>query len=310
MPKGHQVAITPQQDEIIRKCWENNVYGHHAAKRAAQLAGITLEVAQRRATQLGLIFTRERHRWSEAELKVVEQHAHLALDTIQRKLRPVSPAGVKRTRAAIAKQIFAQRFRGNMDGLKHEPLAQALGISGDRLHKLRAARLIAGQRLESIREACGHGEAVADEHRHWFYPKRPDRPTAVRRPWRVGPAQGKSDMADGTPGVVHNPVPTDPEGAGTLGARTHETGAAQEQEAAAARERVIYQYAPPAAGPARRLGGGRDQGREKSGRNQTSIDRRCREIEERQRRGDIAFRYPIFWTCWRTQCRLAYRRPR
>jgi hypothetical protein len=170
MPKGHQVALTSQQDEIIRKCWENNAYGHHAAKRAAQLAGITLEVAQRRATQLGLIFTRERHRWTEAELRIVEQHAHLALDTIQRKLRPVSPPGVKRTRAAIAKQIFAQRFRGNMDGLKHEPLAQALGISGERLHKLRAARLIDGQRLESIREACGYGESTADEHRHWFYP--------------------------------------------------------------------------------------------------------------------------------------------
>jgi hypothetical protein len=169
MPRGHTTVVTPQQDELIRKCWEHNAYGHHAAKRAAQLTGLTPEVVQRRATQLGLVFTRERYRWTEPELRVVEDHAHLALDTIQKKLRRVSPPGVKRTRAAIARQIFAQRFRSNMDGLKHAPLARALGIGIDRLHRFRDAKLIDGQRMESIAGACGYAETVADEHRHWFY---------------------------------------------------------------------------------------------------------------------------------------------
>ena len=169
MPKGCQVPITPQQDDIIRKCWEHNAYGHHAAKRAAQLAGLTPEVVQRRATQLGLVFTRERYRWTEPELRVVEKYAHLALDTIQKKLRLVSPPGVKRTRAAIAGQIFAQRFRTNLDGLKHGPLAEALGISNDRLHKLRNSNLIKGERLESIAQTCGYLGEVLDDNRHWFY---------------------------------------------------------------------------------------------------------------------------------------------
>jgi hypothetical protein len=169
MPRGHTTVVTPQQDELIRKCWEHNAYGHHAAKRAAQLTGLTPEVVQRRATQLGLVFTRERYRWTEPELSAVEKYAHLALDTIQKKLRRVSPPGVKRTRAAIAGQIFAQRFRTNMDGLKHGPLAHALGIGIERLHKLRDAKLIDGQRMESIAGACGYAETVADEHRHWFY---------------------------------------------------------------------------------------------------------------------------------------------
>jgi hypothetical protein len=95
MPKGQKVrVITAQQDEVIRKCWAHNAYGHHAAKRAAQLTGLTSSVVQRRATELGLVFSRERCRWTEPELTVVEKNAHLALETIQRKLRLVSPQGV------------------------------------------------------------------------------------------------------------------------------------------------------------------------------------------------------------------------
>jgi hypothetical protein len=170
MPRGHTTIITPQQDEIIRKCWEHNAYGHHAAKRAAQLSGLSPDVVQRRATQLGLTFTRERYRWTEPELKVVEQNAHLSLDTIQKKLRRgVSPPGVKRTRAAIAGQIHCQRFRTNMDGLNHGPLADALGISPYRLRHLRNGNFITAHRLESLRQACGYVEEIEDENRRWFY---------------------------------------------------------------------------------------------------------------------------------------------
>jgi hypothetical protein len=171
MPKGQKVRIiTPQQDEVIRKCWQHNGYGHHAAKRAGELTGLTPDVAHRRAMELGLVFTRERFRWTEPELKCVEENAHLALETIQKRLmRRVSPVGVKRTRAAIAGQIHSQRFRTNMDGMNHGPLADALGISVQRLRGYRDEHLISGQRLESLREACGYVEEIVDEHRHWFY---------------------------------------------------------------------------------------------------------------------------------------------
>ena len=33
---------------------------------------------------------------------------------------------------------------------------------------------------------------------------------------------------------------------------------------------------------------------------------RQRSREDHERRGEIAFLFPIFWTCWRSQCRLAY----
>lgn len=162
--------FTPRQDEIVRKCWQHNGYGHHAAKRAAQMVGCSESAAHRRAMELGLVYTRERYRWTEPELKLVEENAHLALETIQKKLaRLVSPPGVKRTRAAIAGQIHSQRFRTNLDGMNRGPLAEALGISVSRLRSYQDAGLIAGQRLESLREACGYVEEIVDEHRHWFY---------------------------------------------------------------------------------------------------------------------------------------------
>jgi hypothetical protein len=171
MPRGHLIEFTPQQDEVIRKCWSHNHYGNHAAKRASELVGYSMDVCHRRAMQLGLVFTRERFRWTEPELRVVEENAHQALETIQRKLmHGVSPPGVKRTRTAIASQIHMQRFRTNMDGLKHGPLADALGISSDKLRTFRASKLIAGERMESIREECGYTDgAINAEHLHWFY---------------------------------------------------------------------------------------------------------------------------------------------
>ena len=170
MPKGETVrTITTLQDEVIRKCWEHNAYGHHAAKRAAELTGLTPSAAHRRATELGLVFTRERYRWTEPELSSVEANAHLSLETIQKKLALVSPRGVKRTRTAIAGQIHQQRFRTNVDGLEHAPLADALGISVSRLHRLRDRELIKGERLESIAQVCGYREEILDVHRHWFY---------------------------------------------------------------------------------------------------------------------------------------------
>jgi hypothetical protein len=116
-----------------------------------------------------LVFTRERYRWTEPELNIIEANAHLSLERIQKKLAFVSPHGVKRTRVAIAGQIHQQRFRTNLDGLEHAPLADALGISVSRLHQLRDRDLIKGERLESIAQACGYREAVLDVHRHWFY---------------------------------------------------------------------------------------------------------------------------------------------
>ncbi len=170
MPKGVKVRqITAQQDEIIRQCWRHNTYGHHAAQRAAQLTGLTVWVVARRARELGLIFTRERYRWTEPELRVVEENAHLSLETIQRKLRLVSPDGVRRTRAAIANQIHAQRLRSNLNGLDHGQLAEALGISQQRLHHLRGRGAIKGVRLESLRQACGYAGEILDENRPWFY---------------------------------------------------------------------------------------------------------------------------------------------
>ncbi|MGD0869097.1 MAG: hypothetical protein ABSB88_06070 [Bryobacteraceae bacterium] len=170
MPKGHQVQITPQQDEVIRKCWAHNAYGHHAAKRAAELTGLTPDVAHRRAAQLGLIFARERYRWTEPELKVVEENAHQSLETIQRKLmRGVSPPGVKRTRTAIASQIHGQRFRTNLDGMNRGPLADALGISIMRLERLQGEGHIKGERMESIRQQCGYVEEIDGDRLRWFY---------------------------------------------------------------------------------------------------------------------------------------------
>ena len=148
------------------------------------------------------------------------------------------------------------------------------------------------------------------------------------------PAEGESDMADGTPGTVHYALSIDSEGPASCEEGAREAGAAPAQEAAstsaAAEDAALYKYTPPR-GHTGRVGGSSDPGGPKGPRSEqktfqwrsrlssvrhrywSDIEagwRRDRELEKRERHGDIAFHYPIFWTCWRSQCRLAFRPPR
>jgi hypothetical protein len=143
------VAFTEEQDAILRACYAKNKYGNNAHRKAVEQLGLAGSIVLRRAVQLGLTHTRERFRWTDEELEIVEKNAHQAIETIQRKLAAASP--IKRTRAAIVGAIHEGRFRTNLEGLNHSQLSEALGLAVDTLHKYRMAGLIkAAGRLPSL----------------------------------------------------------------------------------------------------------------------------------------------------------------
>lgn len=139
---------TPAQDMVLTERYSRNKYGSNAIRVSAKILGVTAGAVYSRAIQLGLIHSRERYRWLQTELDVVENYAHRSLETIQRKLTGVSPH--KRTRTAIANQIARLRLRSSMDGLNHTQLAQALGVAVSTLHKWRQEKLIGATRLPSL----------------------------------------------------------------------------------------------------------------------------------------------------------------
>jgi len=81
-------------DQTIKECWRDNAYGRHASRQAATLTGLSEDKCARRATQLGLVFTRERYRWASSELDVVAKWAHCSLEVIQQKLVRLQMVGL------------------------------------------------------------------------------------------------------------------------------------------------------------------------------------------------------------------------
>jgi hypothetical protein len=127
------------------------------------LTGLTISHVQRRAAAMGLLFTRERYRWTDEELDVVEKYSHLSIEHIQRKLREVS--AVRRTRSAIATKVTRSHFRGTKEGMCHQELARALGISPVTLRRYRVEGLFSGTRLPSLQRNV---QNITDLN--WFYP--------------------------------------------------------------------------------------------------------------------------------------------
>ena len=165
---GHKRSTFSATDDAILSAVYANGSEGNAFKRAQQrLNSHTPAELFRRAAELGLIRIRERYRWSDNELSVVEAFAHCALETIQRKLVGISPKGCKRTRAAIAGQIHSMQFRSNLDGLNHTELAKALGVSPYLIHQWREQGLITGTRLPSIDQH--HKDNRKEDASPWFY---------------------------------------------------------------------------------------------------------------------------------------------
>lgn len=143
--------FTQTEDEILRRCYSSNAYGSNAHRKAVDSLNKPGSAVLFRAVELGLTHSRERYRWTDAEIVVLEKHAHLSPEVLQKKLNGISP--IKRTRSAIIRQIHRNKLRTNLDGLNHEQLCQALGLSRDTLHKYRRDGLIqSGGRMESLNE--------------------------------------------------------------------------------------------------------------------------------------------------------------
>lgn len=162
------IRFTPEEDETLRSIYKNIKYENNAAKRSyAALPSRTPSQIFRRVAELGLIRRRERYRWTEEELRVVEANAHLALETIQRRLVGITPFGFKRTRSAIASQIHANRFRTTLDGLNFQQLSDAIGISIDTIRRYQAQKMIRGKKIPSIDQ---HKGKETREGVKWFFP--------------------------------------------------------------------------------------------------------------------------------------------
>ena len=162
-------------DETIKECWLDNAYGRHASRRAAALTGLSQSKCQSRATKLGLVFLRERYRWTSSEVDLVAKWAHCSLEVIQKKLLQLRVVGldgqvIKRTRGAIAHRIFANKFRTNLDGLCQDSLADAFGVSSYQVMRWREQGMLKGKRLPSIDQHVGCTQSVL--RLPWFYSNR------------------------------------------------------------------------------------------------------------------------------------------
>lgn len=165
----HLKLFTPEEDALIRRTWERNAYGTNAVRTAALRLGRSGSEVFRRAVELGLIRSRERYRWTEEELIVVEEFAHLSPDVIQKKLRRISPPGVRRTRAAIIGQIWAGRFRGNLDGLNVQDFAAAFGMSRERVIRYITSGILRARRIEGLSIwRKKHEDEIRKDGRTWY----------------------------------------------------------------------------------------------------------------------------------------------
>lgn len=159
--------FSPEEDDTMRRVYSRIKYENNAYKAVQKLLpNRTPSQIFRRAVELNLIRRRERIRWTEEELRVVEAFAHCAPETIQRKLFGVTPFGIKRTRAAIVSQIHANKFRSNLDGLNLTGLSQAIGLSMETLKNYMQRGMIRAKKLPSL--DMHKGKDVTGSI--WFFP--------------------------------------------------------------------------------------------------------------------------------------------
>jgi hypothetical protein len=179
---------TPDEDERLREAYLHNRHDSGALAQASRsLPRRSRNSILRRATVLGLTKARERYRWSQEELDALEKMAHLSLETIQRRLAPLAPPGVRRTQAAIVQHIHDNRFRTNLSGMNHTQLSEALGMAISSLHKYRIEGLIEGYRLESL--DVSRPRAMSFEHQRWFYSNAAIRRFIYRNPGLINLAR-------------------------------------------------------------------------------------------------------------------------
>lgn len=165
----HLNKFTPEEDAALRRNWERNRYGSNAVRRSAKQLGRTSAEVFRRAVELGLIRSRERYRWTEEELLIVEEFAHLSADAIQKKLAGISPPGVRRTRAAIIGQIWAGRFRTNLDGLNVHDFCAAFGMSRSRVIGYITSGSLRARRIKGLSIwRKKHEEEIRQDGRTWY----------------------------------------------------------------------------------------------------------------------------------------------
>lgn len=161
-------TFSSEDDAVLSSVYTNGSENNAFKRAQRRLSDHTPAELFRRAAELGLIRIRERYRWSDNELSIVEAFAHCALETIQRKLVGISPKGCKRTRAAIANQIHSMQFRSNLNGLNHAEVAKALGVSVYLVHQWREQGLIQGKRIPSINQhRIEH--TPREDASPWFY---------------------------------------------------------------------------------------------------------------------------------------------
>ena len=199
---------TPILDQTLRDAYANNSYGSKVAAHLAQKFGCCAHQVLYRAVTLGLIRPRERYRWTQKELDMLEKYAHLSLDRIRKKLLKVSPLGCKRTASAVVAQIHNNRLHTNLDGRNGESLADAFGVSVHQIHRWRIAGMLKGSRIESI-DQHHRKDPITLIAQNWFYSNKEVRnfvflyPSAfdlrkVNQLWflelmRAGTIQGKID---------------------------------------------------------------------------------------------------------------------
>lgn len=123
-PRKHP-TITPEMHECIKKLYLDAT-GNGEVRAFARRHGIPRWKISKYAQRHGWVSTTSKSPdWSDEEIRILERHAHLVEESIQRYLKR---AGYSRTVTAITLKRRRMRLLQNLEGMSARMLAQCLGV--------------------------------------------------------------------------------------------------------------------------------------------------------------------------------------
>lgn len=133
------------QDGIGMRFKRNTGY----LKKLSERMGFPGWVISQRATEIGALPTQRREpRWTQEEVDILQQFAHLSLHAIQVRIKK---AGYRRTHQGIRIKRTQMRFLQNLDGHSATAVARCFGVTPKTVQRWISVGWLKATRRESVR---------------------------------------------------------------------------------------------------------------------------------------------------------------
>lgn len=124
--------FTEEMDDEIRRVYRDGIgmrYKRNTGylKKLSKRMGVPAWVISQRATEIGALPTqRKEPRWTQEEIDILQQSAHLSLHAIQVRIKK---AGYWRTQQGIQIRRCQEQFLQNLDGHSATAVARCFGVN-------------------------------------------------------------------------------------------------------------------------------------------------------------------------------------